>query len=274
MKSFYMSKKVKAFITTYMLVHLALVVLIPLAAVFFKSAEMSLHGFCKAAFNERTIAAYKLTFRTAFLAATINGVFGFLTAWTLVRHDFPGKRIMDALIDFPFALPTAVAGLAFADIYSAEGWIGSIFAKRGIQIAYTESAITLVLVFVSLPFMVRCMQPVLEELDQELLTAAESLGASGWQTFLHVALPFILPAWITGFTLSFARAIGEYGSVIFVSGNIAKKTEIASLLIVTRLEQFDYAGASAIAVTLLAFSFCLLLLLNLLEKWSRKHERA
>jgi sulfate transport system permease protein len=251
---------------------LALIVLIPLSSVFFKTFELNFAEFQKHVFSPRSISAYKLTFLTSFLAALINSVFGFITAWALVRYDFFGKKFLDTLVDLPFALPTAVAGLTYIDIYSKTGWIGKIFHTFGLSITYTPTAIVLVLTFVSLPFVVRSIQPVLEEIDMETEQAAESLGATPWQTFRYVTIPYILPAWITGFTLSFARSIGEYGSVIFVSGNLPGKTEIAPLLIVNRLEQFDYSGASAIAIVLLGFSFSLLLILNLLEKWSRKYE--
>lgn len=266
------SKKVSLFIIFYTIFYLAIIVLIPLSSVFFKTMEFSFQDFSKNVFNERSISAYKLTLYTALFSALLNSIFGFITAWTIVRYDFYGKKFLDTLVDFPFALPTAVAGLTYIDIYSKTGWVGSFFAKLGISITYTPYAIVLVLTFVSLPFVVRSIQPVLEELDMEVEQASESLGASKWQTFIYVTVPYILPAWITGFTLSFARAIGEYGSVIFVSGNIPNKTEIAPLLIVTRLEQFDYAGAASIAIVLLGFSFTLLFILNLLERWSRRYE--
>ncbi|MCB1176153.1 MAG: sulfate ABC transporter permease subunit CysT [Leptospiraceae bacterium] len=266
------SRKVSIFIVSYTLIYLLLIVLIPLSSIFFKAGELNWNDWTGHVFNARSIAAYKLTFLTSLIAATINSIFGFITAWVLVRYEFPGKKILDTLVDFPFALPTAVAGLTFVEIYSKDGLIGNYFERIGIQISYTPIAIVLVLTFVGLPFVIRSVQPVLEEMDLEVEQAARSLGASDIQIFFYVILPYILPAWITGFTLSFARAIGEYGSVIFVSGNIPFKTEIAPLLIVTRLEQFDYAGASAIAIVLLGFSFSLLIILNIVERWSRRYE--
>jgi sulfate/thiosulfate transport system permease protein len=268
----YYSKKVKFFISAYTILYLFLIVLIPLSSIFFKASELTWGKFIEVAFNARSLSAYRLTFSTAFIAALINSFFGLIVAWTLVRYNFYGKKFIDALIDFPFALPTAVAGLAYIDLYSKKGWIGKFLAMLDIQVAYTPVAIVLVLTFVSIPFVIRSVQPVLEEMDIEVEKAAECLGANKWQTFRYVIMPYLLPSWLTGFTLAFARSIGEYGSVVFVAGNLPNKTEISPLLIVIRLEQFNYAAASAIAIVLLFFSFSLLLVLNFIEKWSRKYE--
>jgi sulfate/thiosulfate transport system permease protein len=271
MTAIYYSKKLKTFLVSYTLLYLLLIVLIPISSIFWKAGELSWTEFMNIAFHPRSLSAYRLSFLASLGAALINSVFGLVTAWVLVRYDFYGKRFFDSIVDFPFALPTAVAGLTFASLYSRDGWIGSLL---GMQLSYTPFSIVLVLTFVSLPFVVRSVQPVLEDMDKEVEQAASSLGANRWQTFLYVTLPYLFPAWITGFTLSFARALGEYGSVIFIAGNLPFKSEISPLLIVMRLEQFHYAGASAIAIVLLGFSFSLLVLLNYLEKWSRRADEA
>jgi sulfate transport system permease protein len=262
----YYSKKIKFFIIFYTIVYLVIIVIIPLSSIFFKSSELNLEKFFSIAFNLRSLYAYKLSFLSSLFSAFINSIFGLITAWVLVRYDFLGKKFFDTIIDFPIALPTAVAGLTFGNLYSKEGEMGKLL---GFQISYTPIAVVIVLTFVSLPFVVRSIQPVLEDMDLELEQAAASLGANPIQTFFYVTLPYLFPAWLTGFILSFARGIGEYGSVIFVSGNIPYFTEISPLLVVMRLEQFDYAGASAIALVLLTFSFCLLVLLNILENWTK-----
>jgi sulfate transport system permease protein len=220
--------------------------------------------------SPRVLASYRLTFGASLLAALVNGFFGLIIAWVLVRYSFPGKKIVDALVDLPFALPTAVAGIALAALYAPNGWIGKWFEPFGIKIAFTPAGVVLALIFIGLPFVVRTVQPVLEDVEKELEEAAACLGANRWQTFRHVILPVILPALLTGFTLAFARAIGEYGSVIFIAGNMPMVSEITPLLIITKLEQYDYAGATAIAVTMLLFSFILLLLINGLQAWQRK----
>lgn len=257
----------------YTLMYLSLLVLIPLVACLLKASDMSFREFLDAVWTPRSIAAYKLTFFASLLAASINVVLGLIVAWTLVRYPFPGSKILDALVDIPFALPTAVAGLVYAGLYVSNGWLGQLFAPFGIEIAYSKAGIVLVLVFTGFPFVVRTVQPVLEDLDAETEEAAAMLGANRWQTFRHVILPNLLPPALTGFTLAFARAIGEYGSVIFISRNKAFDSEIAPVLIFSRLEEFAYKEAAAIAVVLLAFSFVLLIVINLLERWSRRHDR-
>ena len=249
---------------------LSLIVLIPLSTVFIRSAGMGWADFLAAGFSPRAMAAYAVSFGTAFAAALVNAVFGLLTAWVLVRYDFPGKRVVNALVDLPFALPTAVAGIALAAIYADSGWVGQFFAPFGIQLAYTPVGITLALIFIGLPFIVRSVEPVLEDMSAEVEEAALSLGASPWQVFTRVILPAILPALLTGFALAFARGVGEYGSVIFIAGNMPFKSEIAPLLIVTQLEQYDYAGATAIATVMLVASFAVLLLINVVQAWSRR----
>jgi sulfate transport system permease protein len=253
---------------------LSLIVLIPLSTVFVRSAGMGIADFLAAGFAPRAIAAYKVSFGTAFVAALVNGIFGLLTAWVLVRYDFPGKRIVNALVDLPFALPTAVAGIALTAIYAGNGWIGQFFEPFGIQLAYTPLGISLALVFIGLPFVVRSVEPVLEDLSIEVEEAALSLGARPWQVFLRVILPAILPSLLTGFALAFARGVGEYGSVIFIAGNMPFKSEIAPLLIVTHLEQYDYAAATAIATVMLVASFAILLMINVVQAWSRKRMSA
>ncbi len=249
----------------YTVTYLSLIVLVPLAALFLKSAGLGVADFWKAVSSPRVVASYKLTFGASLVAATINAIFGFVVAWTLVRYKFPGKRIIDAMIDLPFALPTAVSGIALTAVYSSHGWFGQYLEPLGIKVAYTPIGITLALVFIGLPFVVRTLQPALADLEWESEEAAASLGANRFQTFTRVILPTILPALLTGFALSLARAIGEYGSVVFISGNMPMRTEITSLLIISKLEQYDTAGAAAISVVMLIASFGLLLAINLLQ---------
>lgn len=249
----------------YTVTYLSLIVLVPLAALFLKSAGLGWTDFWKAVASPRVIASYKLTFGASLVAATINAVCGFVVAWTLVRYRFPGKRFIDAMIDLPFALPTAVSGIALTAVYSSHGWFGQYLEPLGIKVAYTPLGITLALVFIGLPFVVRTLQPALSDLEKESEEAAASLGANRLQTFWRVILPTVLPALLTGFALSLARAIGEYGSVVFISGNMPMKTEITSLLIISKLEQYDAAGAAAISVVMLIASFGLLLAINLLQ---------
>lgn len=258
----------------YTVLYLSLIVLIPLCALFVRTMQLGWYDFVRVAFDERVVASYRLTFLTSLAAACINAVFGFMVAWTLVRYRFPGRRLVDGLIDLPFALPTAVSGIVLTAVYSSNGWIGRYLEKIGIKVAYTPAGIIVALVFIGVPFIVRMLQPALEDLDPEMEEAAESLGASRLQTFFRVIFPAISPALLTGFALAFARALGEYGSVIFISGNMPMRTEITSLLIVTKLEQYDYAGATAIAVVMLLASFLLLLFINLLQWWTaRKYGR-
>jgi sulfate transport system permease protein len=254
----------------YTLLYLSLLVLMPLTLVFIKSTSMGWAHFWRAATDARVLASYRLTFLASFAAAAVNAVFGLLVAWVLVRYPFPGRKIVDGLVDLPFALPTAVAGIALTTVYSANGWIGSRLEAHGIHVVFTPLGIVVALTFIGLPFVVRTLQPVLEGLDVDIEEAAASLGASRWQTFRRVIAPALFPPLLTGFTLAFARGIGEYGSVVFISGNMPMRTEIAPLLIMTKLEQYDYAGATAIAAVLLVTSFALLLAVNLLQYWSRK----
>jgi sulfate transport system permease protein len=258
----------------FTLMYLSLVVLIPLAALFLKSAGVGWEHFWRAAWDPRVVASYKLSFTASLAGAAINGVFGLVVAWVLVRYTFPGKAIVDAMVDLPFALPTAVSGIVLTGLYAPQGWIGRWLAAVGIPVAYTPLGIVVALTFIGLPFVVRTVQPAIEDLEPELEEAAASLGASRLQTFLRVILPTILPALLTGFAMSFARGLGEYGSVVFISGNLPMKTEITPLLIVTRLEEYDYVGACAIAVVMLSASFGLLLLINLIQWWSRRHREA
>jgi sulfate/thiosulfate transport system permease protein len=246
----------------YTLIYLSLIVLIPIAFLFLKASTLSLADFWETVTDDRVVASYKLTIYTSLIAALVNAVFGTLIAWVLVRYDFYGKRIIDALVDLPFALPTAVAGIALTTIYAPNGWIGQYFEAMGIKVAYTPLGIMVALTFIGLPFVVRSVQPVLQDLDRQYEEAASTLGASSTQIFVKIILPAIFPAILTGFTLAFARALGEYGSVVFISGNMPMKTEIVPLLIITKLEQFNYAGAAAIAVVMLVFSFVLLFLIN------------
>lgn len=254
----------------FTLAWLCLIVLIPLSAVFIKSAGMGWSDFVAIGFSGRALAAYRLSFGAAFLAAGVNIVCGLLVAWILVRYDFPGKRVVNALVDLPFALPTAVAGIALAALYAENGWIGQYLAAFGIKVAFTPLGVIVALVFVGLPFVVRTVEPVLADIGVDVEEAAASLGASRFQTFRRVLLPAILPALLTGFALAFARGVGEYGSVIFIAGNMPYRSEIAPLLIITQLEQYDYAGATAIAAVMLVGSFLLLLLINVIQIWARR----
>lgn len=253
----------------FTLVYLSLIVLIPLSAVFVRSANMGMAEFVSVAFSERALAAYRLSFGAALGAAAVNAVFGLLIAWVLVRYQFFGKRIVSAMVDLPFALPTAVAGIALTALYADTGWIGQLLAPLNIHVAYRPLGVVVALIFIGLPFVVRSVEPVLEDLGADVEEAAASLGAGRISTFRRVILPAILPALLTGFALAFARGVGEYGSVIFIAGNMPFKSEIAPLLIVTELEQYNYAGATAIAVVMLVASFLLLLLINLIQYWSR-----
>jgi sulfate transport system permease protein len=252
------------------LAYLGLVVLLPLSTTFARSAGMGWDSFWGAVTSPRVLASYRLSFVASLVAAAVNSVFGVLAAWVLVRYKFPGRRLVDALVDLPFALPTAVAGIALTTLYAPNGWVGSQLAPLGIQVAYAPLGVMLALTFIGLPFVVRTVQPVLQDLDVDVEEAAASLGATRGQIFWRVILPMLGPAILTGFALSFARAIGEYGSVVFISGNMPMKTEIAPLLIMTKLEQFDYAGATAIAVVMLVASFALLLAINLLQWMGRR----
>jgi len=250
--------------------YLALIVLIPLSAVFLKTFTMTWEAFWNAVTSARVMASYRLTFGASLIGALLNVLFGGIVAWVLVRYQFPGKRFIDALVDLPFALPTAVAGITLTALYSANGWIGQYLEKAGIKVAFTPLGVVVALTFIGLPFVVRTVQPVLEDAERELEEAAASLGATPWQTFWRVILPNLVPALLTGFALAFARATGEYGSVIFIAGNMPMVSEITPLFIITKLEQYDYAGATAIAVVMLVVSFALLLTINLLQAWTRK----
>ena len=254
----------------YTLVYLSLLVLIPLSAVFLKTATLGWEPFWAIVTAPRVLASYQLSFGASLLAAGLNTVFGLLLAWSLVRYSFPGKKLVDALIDLPFALPTAVAGIALTALYARNGWLGAMLEPLGLQVAFKPLGVLVALTFIGLPFVVRTVQPVLEDIDTELEEAAASLGAARWQTFRHVVFPILTPALLTGFALAFARAVGEYGSVIFIAGNIPMVSEITPLMIITKLEQFDYAGATAIATVMLVFSFVLLLGINGLQAWSAR----
>ncbi len=258
----------------FTLLYLSLIVLIPLSAIFLKTAAFNWEQFWSAVAAPRVVASYRLSFGMSLFAALINAFFGLLIAWVLVRYTFPGRRLVDALVDLPFALPTAVAGIALTTIYAGNGWVGRLLQPLGIKVAFTPLGVLVALTFIGLPFVVRTVQPVLEDLEAELEEAAASLGASRRQIFLRVIFPTLLPALLTGFALAFARALGEYGSVIFIAGNVPMVSEITPLLIITKLEQYDYAGATAIAVVMLTFSFLLLLIINLLQWWSRRQEAA
>lgn len=249
---------------------LSLIILIPLAGVFIKSAGLGWEEFWRLASDARTVAALKLSFGAALAAAAINAVFGLLVAWVLVRYDFPGRKLLDAAIDLPFALPTAVAGLALTALYAPNGWLGSLLVPLGIKVAFTPLGIVVALVFIGLPFVVRTVQPVLADFDKELEEAAATLGASRFQTVRRIVLPALMPPLLTGFALAFARGVGEYGSIIFIAGNIPYVSEIAPLLIVIRLEEFNYAGATAVAAIMLVISFALLFVINLLQTWNRR----
>lgn len=257
----------------YSVLYLSLVVLLPLSALLFNSTGLSWAKFWDIATDPRVLASYRVSIGTAAAAALANAFFGLLMAWVLVRYEFPGKRMFDALIDLPFALPTAVAGVSLTALYSQNGWIGSLFEPYGFKIAFTPLGITLALMFIGIPFVVRTVQPVLEDLERDMEEAAATLGAKRGRTFLRIILPEVFPALLTGFALAFARGIGEYGSVVFISGNMPMRTEIAPLLIMSKLEQFDYAGATAVALLLLLISFLMLLVINLLQRWARKTSR-
>jgi sulfate transport system permease protein len=254
----------------FTLFYLSVIVVIPMVALFVKASELSWHEFWRVATTDRAMAAYELTFGASFLAALINAFFGTILAWVLVRYEFPGKRFIDALVDFPFALPTAVAGLTLASLFAPNGWLGEFLVPLGIKGAFSRLGVVLALTFVGMPFAVRTLQPVLENLDRGVEEAAATLGAGRFRTFLRVIGPTILPSIITAFALSFARAVGEYGSIVFISGNISFKTEIAPYLIVIRLDEYDYLGATAIAAVLLVLSFIILIGINYLEVWSRR----
>ena len=254
----------------FTLAYLGLIVLIPLSAVVWKTTDLTLVQFWATVTEPRVVASLKLSFGASLIAATVNGFFGLILAWALVRYNFPGKKIVDTLVDLPFALPTAVAGIALTAIYAKNGWLGQYLEPFGIKVAFTPLGIMIALIFIGLPFVVRTVQPVLEDLDKEIEEAAASLGANRAQTVFKVVLPIILPALLTGFALAFARAVGEYGSVIFIAGNLPMVSEIAPLMIITKLEQYDYSGATAIAVVMLFFSFILLLVINSLQAWTAK----
>lgn len=254
----------------FALTYLSLIVLIPLSAVFIKSSSLSFDEFWSAVSSPRVVASYRISFGMALLAAAINAVFGLMLAWSLVRYSFPGRRIVDALIDLPFAMPTAVAGIALTALYSQNGWIGQYLEPLGIKIAFTPLGVLVALIFIGLPFVVRTVQPVLQDLDTDIEEAAATLGATRLQAFTRVVIPTLMPAILTGFALAFARAVGEYGSVIFIAGNIPMVSEITPLLIITKLEQYDYAGATAIAAVMLTVSFLLLLIINALQAWTNR----
>jgi sulfate transport system permease protein len=253
---------------------LGLIVLLPLSTLFLQSAHLGREALWATVTSPRALASYRLTFGASFAAALTNGLFGLVVAWVLVRYRFPGRRIVDALVDLPFALPTAVAGIALTTLYAETGWLGGPLAGAGVRVAFAPLGVVVALTFIGLPFVVRTLQPVVESLDPEVEEAAASLGATRAQTLGRVILPHLAPAWLTGFALAFARALGEYGSVVFISGNMPMRTEIAPLLIMTRLEQYDYAGATAIAVVLLLASFLLLGAINLLQRWSARRDAA
>ncbi|MGZ3269607.1 MAG: sulfate ABC transporter permease subunit CysT [Croceibacterium sp.] len=254
----------------FTLAWLSLIVLIPLSALFLRAAGLGWSEFLAVGFSDRAVAAYRVSFGTALAAAVINGVFGLLTAWVFVRYEFPGKRVLNAMVDLPFALPTAVAGIALTALYSPNGWVGQFLAPLGIKVAYTPIGITIALIFIGLPFIVRSVEPVLADVRVDVEDAALSLGARPWQVFVRVILPAIMPALLTGFALALARGIGEYGSVIFIAGNMPFKSEIAPLLIVTELEQYSYAAATAIATVMLLASFAMLLVINVIQAWTRR----
>ena len=256
----------------FTLLYLSALVLIPFAGLILRACELSWADFWRLATSERALAAYRLTFGASLIAAVANAVFGTLLAWVLVRYEFPGRRWLDAMVDFPFALPTAVAGLTLASLFAGNGWLGRFLVPLGIKGAYSQLGVVIALIFVGMPFAVRTLQPVLENLEREVEEVAATLGASRLRTFVQVIAPSLAPAVLTGFALAFARAIGEYGSIVFISGNLPFKTEIAPYLIVMRLEEYDYAGAVALAIVLLVFSFLLLGAINLLEQWSSRFQ--
>lgn len=254
----------------YTLSYLGLIVLIPLSTIFAKTATLGWPHFWGEVTSPRVLAAFRLTFGASLIAALVNAVFGLLVAWVLVRYSFPGRRLVDAVVDIPFALPTAVAGIALTTLYAPQGWLGAPLSRLGVHAAFSPLGIVIALTFIGLPFVVRTLQPVLEAMDRNMEEAALTLGASRWQTVRQIILPPLIPALLTGFALAFARAVGEYGSVVFISGNMPLKTEIAPLLIMTKLEQYDYAGATAIAVVMLIVSFTLLFAINVLQAWARR----
>ncbi|MBC7916661.1 MAG: sulfate ABC transporter permease subunit CysT [Rhodoferax sp.] len=254
----------------FTLFYLSVIVLIPLSALFFKTFTLTWDQFAAAVTSPRVMASYRLTFGASFLAALVNAFFGLLLAWVLVRYEFPGKKIIDALVDLPFALPTAVAGISLTALLASNGWVGSILEPYGIQLAFNPNGVVIALIFIGLPFVVRTVQPVLEDAEKELEEAATCLGASRWQTFRYVVFPTIAPALLTGFAMAFARAIGEYGSVIFIAGNMPMVSEITPLIIIGKLEQYDYAGATAVAVVMLCISFVMLMVINGLQAWQRR----
>lgn len=253
---------------------LSVLVLIPLAALALRAAEMNLTDLVHVLLDKRSLASYRLSFGAAFLAGTVNAVFGFVVAWTLVRYDFPGRRLVDAMIDLPFALPTAVSGIALAAVFAPTGWLGQQLAAAGVQVAYTWVGVVVALTLIGLPFVVRAVQPALIEVQRDLEDAAETLGARPWQIFRRIVLPAVTPALVTGFTMAFARGLGEYGSVVFISGNLPLKTEITPLLIVIKLEQFDYDGAAALGLIMLVISFLMLLAINTVQAWARRRQVA
>jgi sulfate transport system permease protein len=256
------------------LLYLCLIVLIPLSALALKTFTLSWADFVSAVTGPRVVASYQLTFGASLFAALVNVVFGLLVAWVLVRYNFPGKKIVDALVDLPFALPTAVAGIALTSLLASNGWIGQYLEPMGIQLAFNPKGVVIALIFIGLPFVVRTVQPVLEDAEKELEEAATCLGATRWQTFVHVIFPSIAPALLTGFAMAFARAIGEYGSVIFIAGNMPMVSEITPLIIISKLEQYDYAGATAVASVMLCISFAMLLVVNALQAWQRSRSGA
>ena len=258
----------------YTLLYLSLIVLIPLSALVFKTFTLSAEQFWAAVTGERVMASYRLTFGASFLAALVNAFFGLLVAWVLVRYDFFGKKVVDALVDLPFALPTAVAGISLTALLAGNGWIGQLLEPHGIVLAFNPNGVVIALIFIGLPFVVRTVQPVLEDAEKELEEAAACLGATRWQTFTRVILPSIIPALLTGFAMAFARGVGEYGSVIFIAGNMPMVSEITPLIIIGKLEQYDYAGATAVALVMLVASFILLLIINALQAWQRQRSGA
>jgi sulfate/thiosulfate transport system permease protein len=258
----------------YTMLYLSLIVLIPLSALVFKSFTLGWPAFWAAVSSPRVLASYRLTFGASFIAALVNTIFGLLVAWVLVRYRFPGKKIVDALVDLPFALPTAVAGISLTALLAGNGWIGQYLEPLGIKLAFNPNGVVIALIFIGLPFVVRTVQPVLEDNELELEEAAMCLGATRWQTFTHVIFPAIAPALLTGFAMAFARAVGEYGSVIFIAGNVPMVSEITPLVIIGKLEQYDYGGATAVAVVMLAISFTLLLVINALQAWQRQRSGA
>jgi sulfate transport system permease protein len=254
----------------FTLFYLSMIVLIPLSALLFKTFTLTWQQFVTAVSSPRVLASYQLTFGASFVAAVVNAVFGLLVAWVLVRYTFPGKKIIDALVDLPFALPTAVAGISLTALLASNGWVGSLLEPYGVSLAFNRNGVVIALIFIGLPFVVRTVQPVLEDAEKELEEAATCLGATRWQTFRYVIFPTIAPALLTGFAMAFARGVGEYGSVIFIAGNMPMISEITPLIIIGKLEQYDYAGATAVATVLLVTSFAMLLLINVLQTWQRK----